>query len=147
MTFVTNPYDALYTNLKNKLTIVNDNKEYTVGEYMLMKAGEKQRESSSMALTTRTHEQTAIVSVINFVNDKLTVKNPPKKDRTIRNFPLRTSFSALLSAVAACALVISCGIYALIGRNDAVMPTASENANHLEVELHNYDSDYNFDLD
>ncbi len=142
MTFVKDPYDALYTNLKNKLTVVKDNREYTVGEFMLMKAG---AEKSSMALAARAPEQTAIVSVINFVNEKLTVKNPPKKDKTIRRFPIRASFSALLSAVAAMALVVSCGIYALLGGDKNVVPSTVENANHKEVELHNFDNGFDIE--
>ena len=36
-----NAYEALYTNMKNRFTVVNDNSEYSLGEYMLMKAGKK----------------------------------------------------------------------------------------------------------
>ena len=52
----------------------------------------------------------AISPVNGITPDKLTIKEPPIKDKTIRAFPFRTSASALLSAVACCALVLSIGI-------------------------------------
>ena len=118
MTTVTNPYDALYTNLKNRFTVIHDGRECTVGDFMLIKAGKNERSSSALTVVTASPERNTLATIAQFVNDKLTVKTPPVKDRTIRRFPLRTSASALLSSVAACALVMSCGIFALTGRNE-----------------------------
>lgn len=131
MAYISNPYDALYTNLKNKLTVVADEREYTVGDYMLMKAG--QATSQDLAVTPISADQRAIVTFVNFVNERLTVKNPPRKDRTIRRFPLRTSMSALLSAVAASVLMISCCIYAVAGIGDSTVPYTADNADVAEV--------------
>ena len=52
MTAVANPYEALYTNLKNRFTVIHDGKECTVGDFMLMKAGKAEKaEKNSTALT------------------------------------------------------------------------------------------------
>ena len=115
MTTVTNPYEALYTNLKNRFTVIYDNSECTVGDYMRLKAGKNA--SATLPSTTFVQENHVVTTLINYMNDKLTLKNAPKKDETIKRFPIRTSMSALLSAAAACALVMSCGIFALTGAN------------------------------
>ena len=121
MTSVMNPYDALYTNLKNQFTVIYNGSECTVGDFMLMKANK--RSESSLPIVT-THRTTSIASIVEYVNDKLTVKKAPVKDQTIKSFPVRTSLSALLSATAACALVFSMGVFALSGNNS---PYTAEN--------------------
>ena len=42
-----NAYEKLYRNTKSQFTIVSDNKEYTLGELMLEKAGKKEAASIS----------------------------------------------------------------------------------------------------
>ncbi len=113
-------YDKLYSNMVKKFTIANSGHDYTLGEYMLMKARGKKREveelqapkktaaSSNLPVKVERHADTnAIASVISFVNEKLTIKEAPAVDKTIRSFPLRTSFTAFCSALVVCALVIS----------------------------------------
>ena len=131
MTKTINPYEALYTNLKNQFTVVYKGTEYTVGDFMLMKAN-KQSESA-LPIVASAAKTVSIASIVEYVNDKLTVKKPPVKDRTIRKFPLRTSFSAMLSATAACALILSCGIFALNGQETST-PYTLENSNNSYVE-------------
>lgn len=123
MTSVMNPYDALYTNLKNQFTVIYNNTECTVGDFMLMKANKKTESSLPIVTTART---TSLATIVEYVNDKLTVKKAPVKDKTIRKFPLRTSFSALLSATAACALIMSCGIFSLSGSKGTAPYTAEK---------------------
>ena len=104
MTTVANPYDALYTNLKNRFTVIHDGKECTVGDFMLMKAGKSEKaekNSTALSVVNANTEHHALATIACYVNDKLTVKNPPVKDKTIRRFPIKTSASALLSSVAA----------------------------------------------
>ena len=115
MATVTNSYDALYTNLKNRFTVIYDNTECTVGDYMRLKAGKNV--TSNLPATSFVQENHLVTTLVNYVNDKLTLKSAPKKDETIKRFPIRTSMSAVLSAAAACALVMSCGIFALTGAN------------------------------
>lgn len=152
MTTVANPYDTLYTKLKNRLTVIHENREYTVGEYMLAKASNT-ADSGNLPIVASVNEPKSISSILDFVNEKLTVKTPAKKEKTIRRFPLRTSASALLSAAAACALVVSCGIYALVGASDPIPYTADANSEEVvesevsviendlpEVEFQNFDN-------
>ena len=98
--------------MKNRFTVVNDGSEYTLGEYMLMKAANKP-ENAKLPVATKnavTRADNAVALFVSYVNDKLTIKQPPVKDKTIRAFPFRTSLSALLSAVVACTFTLCFGI-------------------------------------
>ncbi len=118
----TSVYETLYTSMKNKFTVMNNNNEYTLGEYMLMKANE---DNSNLPATVNNDKNTsAISSFISYINDKLTVKKAPHKDKTMRRFPLRTSLTAFLSAVVACFFVFSFGIISMKNVND--LPTTVE---------------------
>ena len=109
MTSYTNSYDKLYESMKNRLTVVNENIEYTLGDYMLMKAGKK-KEDSLLPVLQRSNAgrgERAVAMVVSYVNDKLTIKQPPVKDKTIKAFPFRASASAFLSAAVACTFMLS----------------------------------------
>ena len=112
-------YDKLYSNMVRTFTVEHNHKDYKLGEYMLMKARVKNPTetagSSLPAVSMRQSVTSSIVSIASFVNDKLTVKEPPIRDRTIRKFPFKTSLSALCSAVVVCALVISCALFGFQG--------------------------------
>lgn len=132
MTSLMNPYDNLYTNLKNQFTVIYNGSECTVGDFMLMKANK--RSESSLPIATTTARTTSLSTIVEYVNDKLTVKNAPIKDKTIKRFPFRTSISALLSATAACALVLSCGIFSLSGSSNVnVSHTAENDISYIET--------------
>ena len=131
MTTVINPYDALYTNLKNRFTVIHEGKECTVADFMLMKAGKSTAANSSLPVV-KTYERTTLSTIASYVGDKLTVKNPPVKETTIRHFPVKTSVSALLSSVAACALVLSCGIFALRGGIGNALSAKTEDSSYVE---------------
>ena len=121
---ITNPYDALYTNLKNQFIVIYQGNECSVGDFMRMKANKKPE--SSLPIATTAVKTTSLTTFVGYVNDKLTVKEAPIKDKTIKNFPMRTSVSALLSATAACALVLSCGIFSLTGAAGLNTPKTAE---------------------
>ncbi len=109
MTSYTDSYEKLYESMKNRFTVVNENTEYTLGDYMLMKAGKK-KEDSLLPVLQRTGSgkgERAMAMVVSYVTDKLTIKQPPVKDKTIKAFPFRTSASAFLSAVVACTFMLS----------------------------------------
>ena len=114
MTQATNNYEKLYDNMKNRFTVACDNSEYTLGEYMLMKADAKKADAAlPVALrSSATKGEVAVASVASFVTDMLTIKEAPAKDKTIKAFPFRASASAFLSAAVACAFLLS---FALIG--------------------------------
>ena len=128
MTQTTNNYDKLYENMKQRFTISSDDNQYTIGEYMLMKADVKKAESSKLPVAVKsavTKSETAVTSIVSFVDDKLTIKQAPVKDKTIKAFPFRASASAFLTASVACAFVLS---FALIGARtlSTPAPAASE---------------------
>jgi hypothetical protein len=115
---MTNAYENLYKNIKNSMTIVENSKEYNLAEYMLMQANKEEtaEESTILPVAAKNYAavgEKALSAVVSYVNDKLTIKEPPVKDKTIIAFPFRASASALLSAVACCALVLSIGIFGM----------------------------------
>ena len=131
MNTVANPYDALYNNLKNRFTVVHNGTECTVGDYMLIKAGKAVSNTSNLpAINNAPHHDHTAIAIVNYMNQRLTVKRAPVKDKTIKRFPVRTSFSAMLSAVAACALILSCGIFAL--RGISALPTAEAPSTQID---------------
>ena len=106
----TNNYDRLYENMKQRFTISQDNTEYTLGEYMLMKADSKKTETSTLPVAVQsavTRSEMAMTNIVSFVDDKLTIKQAPVKDKTLKAFPFRASASAFLTASVACAFVLS----------------------------------------
>lgn len=118
-----NVYEKLYNSTKSKFSIADGNREYTLGEYMLMKA-EKKNGISKLPVA-HAGKQKAVAAFFSYVNEKLMVKTPPEKDRIIRKFPFRTSAAALLSAMLVCTLVLSFGLFS--GKNIASSdPTTSE---------------------
>ena len=115
MASVTNPYDELYTNLKNRCDVTYDGYECSIGECMLRRAGKSQMSSTTAVTPVSAASRTGVSTIFDYMSDKLVIKTAPKKERTLRRFPIRTSVSAILSAVAACALVFTFGIFALTG--------------------------------
>ena len=104
-----NNYDQLYSNMKTRLTVVSDNAEYTIGDYMLMRANQKKVEALMPVAEKQliNHTEQAVMNAISYINEKLLIKEPPVKDKTIRAFPFRTSAAAFLSAVVACTFMLS----------------------------------------
>ena len=132
MTQTTNNYDKLYENMKQRFTVSQNDTAYTLGEYMLMKDDGKKSENT--ALPVAVMSEVAVTNIVSFVDDKLTIKQAPVKDKTIKAFPFRASASAFLTASVACAFLLS---FVLIGAksmtnqapvaNDVVI-TESENS-------------------
>ncbi len=116
-----NAYETLYKKMKNTFTVVNDNSECTLGEFMSMKANAKATQSNLPAVRNA-NQNNAISAIFSYVNDKLTVKKPPVRDKVIRRFPFRTSAAACFSAIVACALMFSYGFFTL--NTSYTVPTA-----------------------
>ena len=110
MTQTTNNYDKLYENMKQRFTVSQNDTTYTLGEYMLMKADGKKSENT--ALPVAVMSEVTVTNIVSFVDDKLTIKQAPVKDKTLRAFPFRASASAFLTASVACAFLLS---FVLIG--------------------------------
>ena len=75
-----------------------------------MKADGKKSENT--ALPVAVMSEVAVTNIVSFVDDKLTIKQAPVKDKTLRAFPFRASASAFLTASVACAFLLS---FVLIG--------------------------------
>ena len=123
--------------MKQRFTVSQNNTEYTLGEYMLMRADSKKTETTALPVavqTAVTRSEVAVSNIVSFVDDKLTIKQPPVKDKTIRAFPFRAFASAFLTASVACAFLLS---FVLIGAksmnnqkpvaNDTVITEQAEN--------------------
>lgn len=136
MTNTTSNYDRLYENMKQRFTVSADNTEYTLGEFMLMKAGSQKAESSSSlpvaVKTAVTKSEMAVSNIVTFVDDKLTIKQEPVKDKTIKSFPLRASASAFFTAAVACAFLLS---FALIGAKALSAPNPANEQTRESIEL------------
>ena len=133
-------YDKLYNNMVRKFTVEKDNHDYNLGDFMLMKAKAKKNEmvaatADSNLPVARDNKSNALTTVFSYVNDKLTVKKAPVRNKTIRSFPFRTSFTAFCSALIVCALVVSCCFFGLsnsVISNDNVIATEqSETENEI----------------
>lgn len=122
MTQTTNNYDKLYENMKQRFTVSQNDTAYTLGEYMLMKADGKKSENT--ALPVAVMSEVAVTNIVSFVDDKLTIKQAPVKDKTIRAFPFRASASAFLTASVACAFLLS---FVLIGAKSMANQTPVAN--------------------
>ena len=103
-----NAYEMLYTNLKNRFTVVDGDEECTLGEYMLNKTC-KEEISALPMVTAKVHQPSAVANFVSYINDKLMVKEAPQKDKVMRAFPFRTVAAACLSALLVCTFVISYG--------------------------------------
>lgn len=147
MTQTMNNYDKLYENMKQRFTISQDNTNYTIGEYMLMKADVKKEEKAALPVavqTAVTRSEMAMTNIVSFVDDKLTIKQAPVKDKTIKSFPFRASASAFLTASVACAFVLS---FALIGARSLAnyTPAANESIEQNESDNNLSYIDYDFE--
>ncbi len=136
----TNAYERLYSNMKERFTVVNGGNECSLGEYMLMKAGKKK--DSTLPVSRATLRQPSVISsFFSYVNDKLMVREAPAKDKVIRAFPFRTTAAAVLSALLVCTFVISYGaasIKSITGSEGAVYTSYTEDDSETKDTEENY---------
>jgi len=117
-----NAFEKLYINLKNRFTVVNDDREYSLGEYMLIKAGKKKENRELPVAEAKFKQPGAVVTFVSFINDKLMVREAPQKDKVMRAFPFRTAAAAVLSALLLCTFVITYSATVLNGTNQENAP-------------------------
>ena len=125
-----NVYETLYNNMKNKFTVVSENNEYTLGEYMTMKANAQTATSNLPVAKSEPQTNHSLTAIFSYVNDKLAVKKPPVREKVMRKFPFRTSAAAFLSAIVGCALMFSYGMFAL--NSSYTVPTAEKDNSIVE---------------
>ncbi|MBQ8302977.1 MAG: hypothetical protein IJX97_05515 [Clostridia bacterium] len=140
----TNNYDKLYENMRQRFSVSQNNTQYTIGEYMLMKADVKKADDAALPVAVKTavaKSEVAVSGLVSFVDEKLTIKQPPVKDKTIRSFPFRASASAFLTASVACAFLLS---FVLIGAKSLAAPEPAANEyKNVEQMIEESGVDYN----
>ena len=130
-------YDKLYSNMVKNFTVENDNIDYTLGDYMLMKAKAKRNAmtvAANKSLAVAESKSSSLTNALAYVTEKLKVKDAPVRDKTMRKFPLRASFTAFCSATVVCALVVCCTVFGLstskVGKDNIV--SIRENDSEIE---------------
>ncbi len=137
----TNVYDKLYNSTKAKFTVMNGENEYTLGEYMLMKAGKKTEKSKLPAARAINGKAKPVSTIFSYINDKMTIKNPPAKDKTIKRFPMRTSAAAFLSALVMSALALSFALFSAAGIISPDSAIADSEYSESESENNEYSNE------
>ena len=130
-------YDKLYTNMVKNFTVEKDNTDYTLGDYMLMKAQAKRNAmtvAANNSLAVAETKSTSLSTVFSYIGEKLKVKKAPVKDKTMRKFPLRSSLTALCSATIVCALVVCCAVFGLSSSKLGSENIVSISENDAEIE-------------
>ena len=118
MSATTLSYKELYQQLKQEYTVVSDGNEYTLGDFMRRRT---QIKRENAPILVRPNTENSLVRFGQYITQKMTVSTPPLKDTTMRRFPMRTSFSAALSAVTLCGLLFS---FVFFGARAALTQTA-----------------------
>ncbi len=122
-----NRYNTLYENMRRNFTVTSGDCHYSLGAYMRMKANEETHEAS-LPVTIEKKPLSALVSIREYVSEKLAVRVAPSPEKTLQRFPLRTSLAACLSALAICTLLFS---GAILG-SSAVKPADAQDNIALE---------------
>ena len=124
-----NAYEKLYINMKTRFTVVSDDRECSLGEYMLTRANrEKEEDIQDLTVATITpKEPSAVVSFANYISERLMVNEAPQEDKVIRRFPIRTAAAALLSAMLICTFVMTYGATNLNAKS------SDDNATYMSI--------------
>ncbi len=136
-------YGKLYSDMVKLFAVKQDGKDdICLGDYMRSRATEtkqleaakaKRTKKSNLPVAAKQNETRAITAFFSYVNERLTVKQAPVRDKTIRRFPLRTALSSAFCAFIICAVMALYGIVGIHGGDNASI------ANEPEYE---YSEDY-----
>ena len=129
-----NAYEKLYTNLKNRFIVVDGNRECTLGEYMLNKNCKDEESYALPVVTAKIHQPSAVVNIVNYINDKLMVREAPQKDKVMRAFPFRTVAASVLSALLVCTFVITYSATSLNSVSGESAPRYMATSDDAELE-------------
>lgn len=107
---MTNAYETLYQEMKDRFTVVKGENEYTLGAYMRMKAQEM-REMTVAPIESEkpSAKKFDLRSFFEKLKEKFALKEAPSAEKTIKAFPIRTSASALCAAVLLCTVLFTYG--------------------------------------
>ncbi|MBP3307990.1 MAG: hypothetical protein J6L90_00965 [Clostridia bacterium] len=118
-------YGRLYSDMVKLFAVKQDGKDdVCLGDYMRGRASEckrieteraqkllEKRERSNLPVAVKKQNEThAITALFTYVNERLTVKQAPVRDKTIRRFPLRTVLSSAFCAFIMCAVMVCYGV-------------------------------------
>ena len=129
-----NAYEKLYTNLKNRFIVVDGDRECTLGEYMLNKNCKEEESYALPVVTAKIHQPSAVVNIVNYINDKLMVREAPQKDKVMRAFPFRTVAASVLSALLVCTFVITYSATSLNSVSGESTPSYMASSDDAELE-------------
>jgi hypothetical protein len=124
-----NAYEKLYDKMKTRFTVVKNGSEYTLGEYMALKAKHSAQGKSENRTSSRSS------SILTYVSEKLT----KDKSKESHAFPLRSIASACLSLVVICGLVFSFGAFANKGDIESVSQMSEISEGDSENQTLNYE--------
>ena len=116
-----NAYEKLYDSMKNKFTLIKNNNEYSLGEYMTEKA----------RAFEKSEDITSPSSIISYVSEKL---NSKKDRRSGRAFPVRSLASACLSLLVVSTLVLSFGLFANNENTTPLFESSETTGENVEFE-------------
>ena len=119
-----NAYEKLYDSMKNKFTLIKNNNEYSLGEYMAEKARAFEKSEDDSRITSPS-------SIISYVSEKL---NSKKDRRSGRAFPVRSLASACLSLLVVSTLVLSFGLFANNENTTPLFESSETTGENVEFE-------------
>ncbi len=106
------PYDALYGSMKNRFTVIDGKREYTLGEYMRSKAERTENKAAHTA---------APESSLSVRKGKIRTVKENDREKRLTSFPMRTAVSSFVAVFAICLAVLP-----IFGINGAVAGSSSD---------------------
>ena len=128
-----NAYEKLYDTMKNRFTVIKDNSEYSLGEYMALKSANAQAKAEE---AEKTNMKNTVSSFFTYLREKFEEKKTQPKVR--RAFPLRSFASACLCALVVISLTLSFDAFATMA-NESTLPAVTESNPEDEKETLKYE--------
>ena len=123
-----NAYEKLYNNMKNTFTVVKNNNEYTLGQYMSLKA--EGATNDSQAYSGKTESKGTVSAFFSYVNEKMSKKENSRTQST--RMPFRSIAASCLCTLVIIALVCSVGMFK-ISKSDSTAPAIAESVEETET--------------
>lgn len=125
-----NAYEKLYDTMKNRFTVIKDNSEYSLGEYMALKSANAAAKAEE---AQKTNMKNTVSSFFTYLREKIEQKKAQPKVR--RAFPLKSFASACLCALVVTALTLSFDAFATMASESTAPVVADENAEDEQETL------------
>ena len=125
-----NAYEKLYDTMKNRFTVIKDNSEYSLGEYMALKSANAAAKAEE---AQKTNMKNTVSSFFTYLREKIEEKKSQPKVR--RAFPLKSFASACLCALVVTALTLSFDAFATMASESTTPAVADKNAEDEQETL------------